>query len=119
MFVSGLTAILSLRRTVLLLPTACFLGFLYLLAVIVYRAFLHPLAKVPGPFLASITRAWQTRKYVSGQWHDVALNLHAKYGAVVRIAPDEVSFVDPDTLKKLYSYAKAAPKVCLHVRFLM
>ena len=82
-----------------------------LLCTTIYRLFLHPLAKVPGPFLAGITRQWQTKQYKSGKWHDVCLELHRTYGPVVRIAPDEVSFVDAETLKKLYSFSRAAPKV--------
>lgn len=95
----------------LLLPTV-FLAAGFIIAVAVYRRFLHPLAKVPGPFLASVTSLWITQQYVSGRWHEVALELHSKYGPVVRITPNEVSFVDSETLKKVYSYSKAAPKVC-------
>jgi hypothetical protein len=76
-----------------------------------YRLFFHPLAKIPGPRLSRVTRAWLTKQYMSGNWHDICLELHQKYGPIVRIAPDEVSFADAETLKKLYSYSRAAPKV--------
>lgn len=32
----------------------------YLVGLIVYRKTLHPLAKIPGPFLASVTYLYQT-----------------------------------------------------------
>jgi hypothetical protein len=57
-----------------------------------YPLFFHPLAKIPGPRLARVTRAWLTKQYMSGNWHDICLELHQKYGPIVRIAPDEVSF---------------------------
>jgi hypothetical protein len=77
----------------------------------VYTAFFSPLASIPGPFLAKFTRLWQIWRYYKGQWHDDIEWLHETYGPVVRIAPDEVSFVDHDALRKLYSHANAAPKV--------
>lgn len=79
--------------------------------IALYRLLFHPLARIPGPFLAKVTRFWHTKQYASGQWHDISLELHRKYGPVVRIAPDEVSFVDAEALKKLYSYSKPAQKV--------
>ncbi|KAJ3538936.1 hypothetical protein NM208_g5689 [Fusarium decemcellulare] len=75
-----------------------------------YQAFFSPLAKVPGPLLAKFTRGWQILKYYQGNWHSDIEWLHKKYGPVVRIAPNEVSFVDHAALRQLYSYAKAAPK---------
>jgi hypothetical protein len=77
----------------------------------VYRLFFHPLAKTPGPRLARVTRAWLTKQYMSGNWHDICLELHQNYGPIVRIAPEEVSFVDAEALRKLYSYSRAASKV--------
>ncbi|KAL6351895.1 hypothetical protein LRP88_14707 [Fusarium phalaenopsidis] len=75
-----------------------------------YQAFLTPLAKVPGPLLAKFTRGWQIWRYYQGNWHKDIEWLHEKYGPVVRIAPNEVSFVDHDALRALYSYSRAAPK---------
>ncbi|PWN92576.1 cytochrome P450 [Acaromyces ingoldii] len=76
-----------------------------------YAVFLHPLAGVPGPRLAKVTRGWHTYKCFKGQWHQVILDLHEKYGPVVRIAPDEVSFVDATALKKLFGHgSNSAPK---------
>lgn len=76
-----------------------------------YQAFFTPLAKVPGPFLAKFTRGWQIWRYYQGNWHKDIEWLHEKYGPVVRIAPNEVSFVDHGALRTLYSYSRAAPKV--------
>ena len=77
------------------------LGYVFLVAV--YRRFFHPLAKYPGPFLASITRWWMVREVLSGE-HDKHIRaLHKKYGDIVRIAPNEVAIADPEAMKVIYS----------------
>jgi hypothetical protein len=86
------------------------IGFLSL--VIFYRLYLHPLAHVPGPFVARFTGLWRTRRYFKGTWYDDILNLHKTYGRVVRIAPNEVSFVDGEALKRIYGHGKPCKKAC-------
>lgn len=51
----------------------------------------HPLANVPGPFWASITRLWYMYRLYAGDMDQVQRALHKKYGPSVRVAPDEVS----------------------------
>lgn len=77
----------------------------------VYRIWFHPLAHIPGPFVARFTHMWQTVKSFQGTWYDDILSVHKKYGPVVRISPDEVSFVDGDALKRLYGHVKPCTKV--------
>lgn len=72
-----------------------------------YRVILHPLRGIPGPFLAKFTELWRTRRYFSGYWHEDILNLHKKYGPVVRIAPNEVSVVHLDLTTTAYGYGSA------------
>jgi hypothetical protein len=88
-----------------------FLLLVYLLVEAVYNIFFHPLRNVPGPFLAKFGQTWRNYKYVRGTWHDDCLELHAKYGNVVRIAPNEISFVDEVGLKSLYGHGKQVLKV--------
>ncbi|KAH7116309.1 hypothetical protein EDB81DRAFT_610578, partial [Dactylonectria macrodidyma] len=78
---------------------------------VLYNIFLHPLSSVPGPFLAKFSQAWRNHKYFRGSWHDDTLELHRRYGNVVRIAPGEVSFVDEHALKSLYGHGKHVLKV--------
>ncbi|SPO07790.1 related to pisatin demethylase / cytochrome P450 monooxygenase [Cephalotrichum gorgonifer] len=75
-----------------------------------YNLFFHPLRKVPGPLLARFSQSWRNHKYFRGTWHDDAIELHRKYGNVVRIAPDEVSFVDAAALKALYGHGQKVVK---------
>jgi cytochrome P450 len=73
----------------------------WIVSLILYRRYLHPLAGIPGPAIPSVTRLhyW---------WYNVHSfkfieACHAKYGPVVRIAPNEVHLSDPYNYEKLYS----------------
>lgn len=80
--------------------------------LILYRLLLHPLAiaKIPGPFQAKLSGSWRNGRYWKGQWHEDVLQLHKTYGAVVRIAPNEVSIVDANALKLLYNHGAKSVK---------
>ena len=53
---------------------------LYLISWIVYCRFFHPLRSVPGPFLASISRAWIVYKTAMGDMEHTQRALHRKHG---------------------------------------
>jgi cytochrome P450 len=80
------------------------------LFVIVYRLFLHPLSKFPGPLPAKISGLWRSKKYLDGNWHADVVELHEKYGRIVRIAPNELSIVDEHAMKNLYGHGHNAVK---------
>ncbi|OBT63958.1 hypothetical protein VE03_05919 [Pseudogymnoascus sp. 23342-1-I1] len=58
----------------------------------IYLLYFHPLSKFPGPRFWAVTRWGVSRAIISGKSHDVILNLHKKYGPIVRVAPDELAF---------------------------
>ncbi|KAI0115580.1 cytochrome P450 [Nemania sp. FL0031] len=78
----------------------------FLISRMVYRRYASPLRSIPGPFFASCTRLWKLRSVVSEntQWDHV--DLHRKYGPVVRIGPNEVSFSSPQVARNLLSAGK-------------
>lgn len=47
---------------------------------VIYQRWLSPLADVPGPFWASISRAWYFRRAVAEDMHRCTKELHKKYG---------------------------------------
>ena len=55
-----------------------------------YERVLLPLSSIPGPFLASLTRLWITKLAWDGDMPGTILELHRKYGRVVRVAPNEM-----------------------------
>ncbi|KAF2228074.1 cytochrome P450 [Elsinoe ampelina] len=86
------------------------LGLTLIVLLVIYRIFLHPLSRIPGPFLARISNNWKTSKYRQGQWHEDIVKLHETYGRVVRIAPNEISVVDEYAMKQLYGHGHNAAK---------
>ncbi|KAI0382376.1 cytochrome P450 [Hypomontagnella monticulosa] len=68
----------------------------------IWRLYLHPLAKYPGPRLAAISDAWYAYHSLSGRWPWVIEDALKKYGDVVRIAPNELVFVTPQALADIY-----------------
>ncbi|EEU37985.1 uncharacterized protein NECHADRAFT_3047, partial [Fusarium vanettenii 77-13-4] len=89
-----------------LLTCAClFLGLfiLYWCFWIAYTRHLHPLAKYPGPFLASVSRSWLVMQVAGASADKTQRKLHSRLGPIVRIAPDEVAISDPDAIRSIYS----------------
>ncbi len=72
----------------------------------VYKRYASPLRKYPGPLLASTSRLWKVKSTASGRTHLDHIDLHRKYGPVVRIAPDEVSVASPEAARTLLSAGK-------------
>lgn len=75
---------------------------LYWVLWIAYARTIHPLAQIPGPFLASISRLWIFRHTARGDMEWTQRALHKKYGPLVRIAPNEIACSDPQALKQIY-----------------
>ncbi|OQV00819.1 hypothetical protein CLAIMM_06267 [Cladophialophora immunda] len=78
-------------------------------SITVYRLFLHPLKDYPGPVLAKITKWYGFYLTSFGKTYIDYTKLHEKYGDVVRIGPNELSFVDPESVK--YVHGSAANKL--------
>ena len=74
----------------------------YWILWVIYARTLHPLANIPGPYLASISRLWVIRRLPSGDMDHVQRQLHAKHGYLVRIAPNEVACSWPDAIRTIY-----------------
>lgn len=78
---------------------------------VVYQAFLHPLAKYPGPFLAKVTDLWQVNQFVTLYQPYNLTRLHEKYGPIVRYGPDKLSITDEQAMPLLYQKGgKTFPK---------
>ncbi|KAK5139945.1 hypothetical protein LTR04_003238, partial [Oleoguttula sp. CCFEE 6159] len=77
-------------------------GLVVFLLYAVYQQLLHPLANVPGPFWASISRLWITKHSWDGDMHRTMISLHNKFGKLVRTGPNEVSVSDLTAIKKIY-----------------
>lgn len=84
-------------------------GFLFGVASSQNRG-LHKISN--GPFLASLTNLW---RLYDAYWHKSQpplLHLHRKYGDIVRLGPNVLSFSDPQAIKDIYEgFGKTFRKV--------
>ncbi|KAL6245801.1 hypothetical protein RBB50_006954 [Rhinocladiella similis] len=69
----------------------------------IYNIFFHPLAPVPGPWLARIFRSYMTPAQAGLHRAQTLRSLHDKYGPVVRIGTNEVSISDWSVYRTIYS----------------
>lgn len=83
------------------------IGFLSVLLAIVsaasycvYQIYFHPLSKFPGPRLNAITRLPVSIKELNGDFRYFR-NLHNEYGRIVRVAPNELTFVGSEAWKDI------------------
>lgn len=67
-----------------------------------YNISFHPLAKYPGPKLAAVSRLPYVRWVLTGRLPLVVCDLHDRYGDVVRVAPDELTYRDAQAWKDIY-----------------
>ncbi|KAI0543191.1 putative cytochrome P450 [Xylaria digitata] len=83
------------------------LGCVYTLGLVLYRIYLHPLAKFPGPKLAAATGWYETWidlfQRPRGNFMEEITKMHQKYGPIVRINPHEIHICDSTWLDTLYT----------------
>ena len=117
--VGGLLALVShiqAQRVPSLLMSVAFKVLVYQISRILYNIFLHPLAKFPGPLLRSgfyIFNYWEELRGVQAK---KALALHNRYGPVVRIGPDSLSFNTANAWKGTISFILRADKNVINTR---
>jgi cytochrome P450 len=76
----------------------------YVFGSAVYNAYIHPASKFPGPKLWSAFHIFKDMTCANGNIDNRLCELHARYGPVVRISPDELSFVDQRAWKDIYAH---------------
>ncbi len=67
-----------------------------------YKAYATPLRHIPGPWIAKFTRLWLLKAINSREYQSINVELHKKYGPVVRISPNEYSIDNPDAAGIIY-----------------
>ncbi|EXV00321.1 cytochrome P450 [Metarhizium robertsii] len=76
---------------------------LHRLRRIVKRVTGSSISRVPGPWYSKWTRVVIDYHFLRGTRSLYIHDLHAQYGPIVRIAPDEVNVTDIDAVKTIYS----------------
>jgi hypothetical protein len=77
---------------------------LLIIGTVISRRYLYTISRIPGPWLASITRLWHAYHIFQGDHNTLIIKLHQDHGQFVRIAPNEVS-VSPSR------WPKASPPI--------
>lgn len=75
-------AVVHMFATAGVLPLLAVSTLIYVIALVVYRLYLHPLAKFPGPRIAAVT-SWYEGYYEivkNGQYSRKISKLHDEYG---------------------------------------
>lgn len=76
---------------------------IYCIATLLSRRYRPGLRNIPGPWHASFSDLDRVRSCATGLQMQHHLRLHEKYGALVRIGPNHVSFADTDLIPTVYS----------------
>ena len=90
-------------RVIAALAVISLVGAVHLLCSLFYNFFLHPLRGIPGPPLARVSRLWSRIGNFHGRKSERIHAAHEKYGPVVRVGPNEISFADPAAAREIYT----------------
>ena len=92
---------------------SCFLSGLCA-SLVIYRAFLHPLRKFPGPLGARLSAASFSWRVRNGDTYKQLAALHRQYGDFVRIGPSDLSITSPDAVNLIHGPASECTKADIY-----
>lgn len=80
------------------------------IGVAIYNVYFHPLSKFSGPILATATPIPFAYRVFNGRGVDWLQYLHERYGKVVRVRPNELSYADPAAWHDIFLNRPLLPK---------
>ncbi len=72
---------------------------------------------MPGPFLAKVSEYWLVLIDLAGRRTRTVHEQHQRYGPVIRIAPNELSFSSAEALRQIYNPGNDFTKGDIYVHF--
>ncbi|KAK8171874.1 putative cytochrome P450 pisatin demethylase [Phyllosticta citrichinensis] len=81
---------------------------------LLYNKFKPGIWTIPGPPLAAWTGLWFFFQVRGGQAHRLSIDLHRKYGPLVRINPNKISVADPREIRNIYGLNKGFTKTAFY-----
>lgn len=97
-------------------PVAAWCTIYHFFVYLASQKYQKGLRKYPGPFLASLTNNWRLHDVWKRDTHFTFRDLHRKYGDIVRVVPNVLSFGDPNAIPGIYGLSKGYTKVNLKNR---
>ncbi|KAK2016962.1 isotrichodermin C-15 hydroxylase [Colletotrichum eremochloae] len=79
-------------------------AFLWQLLLAGYNLFFHPLRRFPGPILQRASPLFWAWQHAFGYQAIHTQRLHDRYGSVVRISPNHLSFTNAEAWKDIYGF---------------
>ncbi|OJD36906.1 cytochrome p450 [Diplodia corticola] len=109
--IQGLPSKFGVFKTLpLLLGGVAALVFVKLVATAVYNVYFHPLSKFPGPKYACISSLVWWFIGFGGRIETWTQRQHERYGEVVRLGPDRLSYISPQAWKDIYGHRTGGRK---------
>ncbi|KAF4302802.1 putative cytochrome p450 protein [Botryosphaeria dothidea] len=95
------------QSTVLSIGAAALLLISYGLYSLIYNLYFHPLRRFPGPKLAAASKLPYVIYRCRGLQAEWTTRCHDRYGQVVRLAPDQLSFTSVEAWRDIYGHKVA------------
>ncbi|KAF5518689.1 Cytochrome P450 monooxygenase hmp1 [Colletotrichum aenigma] len=87
------------------------LTFVYLVILRpIYNVYFHPLRKYPGPKLWAASVLQWGFSFMAGNMHNSLMDIHTKYGPIVRVGPNELSYAIPEAWDDVYGRYRAGKR---------
>jgi cytochrome P450 len=99
--------IASWRGALLLLATFIILQILHTIVAAIYNIYFHPLRTFSGPKLWIAFPLLKNLNMMGGKLDFKIRAHHEKYGDVVRLGPNDISFICPEAWKDIYGHGHA------------
>ncbi|KAE8153054.1 cytochrome P450 [Aspergillus avenaceus] len=96
-----------------LLGLVCLSYLAYLVVSSIRIIYFHPLRHIPGPKLWIAFPIVRNYKIIKGELDIEIRRYHGIYGEVVRLGPNDVSFITAQAWKDIYGHANRLPKATL------
>lgn len=86
---------------------------LFIASDYIRTVFKSDIRDLPGPFIARFSNLYKLYMVYDGRCHTKNLDLHKRYGPMVRVGPRHVCISDTATLSTIYSISTKFVKVSL------
>ncbi|KAF9891098.1 hypothetical protein FE257_005034 [Aspergillus nanangensis] len=87
---------------------------LQIVCTVIYRYWFHPLAKYPGPFINAVSDLPGVVWTLRGRLPMETRKLHDKYGSVIRLSPNELSFNTLGGWRDIYGHRSGRKDLSKH-----